>query len=49
MQTRILRLMELSFGSDVSATSMGAEELVRWMGNNPQVVREGLGQIEGVR
>ena len=42
-------MIELSFGSDVSTTSMGAEELVSWMAKNPEVVREGLCQIDGVR
>ena len=44
-----VRLMELSFGSNMSSTSLGGEELVSWMTNNPEVVREGLCQIEGVR
>jgi len=49
LQNLQFRLAELSFGSDVSSTTTGVEELRRWMGDNPGVVTEGLCQIEGVR
>merc|ERR1712181_205829 len=49
LQKLQFRLVVLIFWSDASATSMGAKELVSWMANNPEVVREGLCQIEGVR
>ena len=45
----LFRLMELSIGSDMSSVTFGVEELVSWIANNPEVVKEGLCQINGVR
>ena len=41
--------MELSIGSDMSAATFGVEELFSWIADNPEVVKEGLSQIDGVR
>ena len=45
----LFRLMELSIGSDMSSVTFSVEELVSWIANNPEVVKEGLCQINGVR
>ena len=45
----LFRLMELSIGSDMSSATFGVEELVRWIADNSEVVKEGLSQIDGVR
>jgi len=43
------RLLELSFGLETPGPSLGVRELSCWVKDNPELIGEGLRQIEGVR
>ena len=43
------RLLELSLGLERPGPSLGVRELSFWVEDNPELVGEGLRQIEGVR
>ena len=43
------RLLELSLGLERPGPSLGVRELSCWVKDNPELVGEGLRQIEGVR